>query len=407
MVREYVGARYVPKFMGTYDATQVYEALCVVDNGLGTSYISKIPTPAGTPLTDTTYWAVYGATSGAIINLQNQIDDMKDNTIPGSLQNQISANATQITAIDPYEKFRNKTICVIGDSISDEGVLADNWVNRLRTFMSDYNCTIINESANGRSFASLKEDIDNSVVTIPAADYYVLFIGTNYDDSWGYTAGTYPLYPAIAAVHSAIIAANPQAKYFFLSPLKKWIHLNQELNDISFMRAYLEKEFAYRGYTVLSGYNIGELSSSTKTYYMMDDIHPNANFSDILFRYVLDGMVSERSNVIVGCKKTRAIIDTLGSNSVISFDYDANLKVSISITAYGWTPTINTWIDLCDMPTLLEANTTPIFQASGQNANVPQYRVQNGKLQVYFFSAPSPSVFYDYLLYSMSFATGD
>ena len=46
---QYVGARYVPKFMGTYDNTQAYENMCVVDNGLGTSYISKKPTPAGTP----------------------------------------------------------------------------------------------------------------------------------------------------------------------------------------------------------------------------------------------------------------------------------------------------------------------------------------------------------------------
>lgn len=73
---QYIGARYVPKFMGLYDATQVYENLCVVDNGLGTSYISRKPTPAGTPLTDTNFWAVYGASSGAIINLQNQIDDI-------------------------------------------------------------------------------------------------------------------------------------------------------------------------------------------------------------------------------------------------------------------------------------------------------------------------------------------
>lgn len=76
---KYVGARYMPKFIGTYDATQVYEALSVVDNGLGTSYVSNIPVPAGTPLTDTTYWSVYGSTSGAIINLQNQIDNINDN----------------------------------------------------------------------------------------------------------------------------------------------------------------------------------------------------------------------------------------------------------------------------------------------------------------------------------------
>lgn len=71
---KYIGSRYVPKFMGTYDASQIYEALCVVDNGSGTSYISKDIVPAGTPLTDISHWAVYGASSGAIINLQNQID---------------------------------------------------------------------------------------------------------------------------------------------------------------------------------------------------------------------------------------------------------------------------------------------------------------------------------------------
>lgn len=75
---QYIGGRYVPRFMGTYDPTQVYEALDVVDNGSGTSYISKIPTPAGTPLTDTTHWAIYGASSGAIINLQNQINALDD-----------------------------------------------------------------------------------------------------------------------------------------------------------------------------------------------------------------------------------------------------------------------------------------------------------------------------------------
>lgn len=79
MVREYIGARYVPKFMGAYDVTQAYEALCVVDNGLGTSYISKVPTPAGTPLTNTAYWAVYGSVSGAVINLQDQIDSINTN----------------------------------------------------------------------------------------------------------------------------------------------------------------------------------------------------------------------------------------------------------------------------------------------------------------------------------------
>ena len=97
-IRQYIGARYTPKFMGTYDPTQAYEALSVVDNGSGTSYICDQPLNPGVPLTDSK-WHLYGASSGAIINLQNQIDDMKDGTVPGSLQEQINNNTSDITAL--------------------------------------------------------------------------------------------------------------------------------------------------------------------------------------------------------------------------------------------------------------------------------------------------------------------
>ena len=126
-MRQYIGARYVPKFMGTYDATQAYEALSVVDNGMGTDYISKIPTPAGTPLTNTTYWATYGAYSGAILNLQDQINDMNDGTVPGSLQSQINnienvdlpAIDTQIQALSSAIGIINGNFIFIGDSYNN------------------------------------------------------------------------------------------------------------------------------------------------------------------------------------------------------------------------------------------------------------------------------------------------
>ena len=69
----------MPKFLGTWSATTSYEALSVVDDGMGTSYVSNKPTPAGTPLTDTSYWAVYGASSGAIISLQNRMSAAENN----------------------------------------------------------------------------------------------------------------------------------------------------------------------------------------------------------------------------------------------------------------------------------------------------------------------------------------
>lgn len=110
MVREYIGARYVPKFMGTYDATQVYEALCVVDNGQGTSYISKIPTPAGTPLSNTTYWMVYGSNSGAILDLQNRMS---------TAENDIDSLQSDVTNL---KRDASGSVIIIGNSYVYNGV---------------------------------------------------------------------------------------------------------------------------------------------------------------------------------------------------------------------------------------------------------------------------------------------
>ena len=106
-VHQYIGARYVPGFKGLYSATTVYEALDVVDDGLGTTYIAKVPTPAGTPLTDTNYWTVYGSSNGAIISLQNRMS-----AVENDLTNDVHP------AIDALER----NIIVIGNSYVSRGV---------------------------------------------------------------------------------------------------------------------------------------------------------------------------------------------------------------------------------------------------------------------------------------------
>ena len=116
----YIGARYVPRFCGDYDNTQSYEPLDVVDNGSGTTYIARIPTPAGTPLTDQTHWFLYGASSGAIVALQNQVN----------------------TLINEVDALKTKKYVFIGDSYGNGSGNNNGWIDKLVVMLglsaSDY-----------------------------------------------------------------------------------------------------------------------------------------------------------------------------------------------------------------------------------------------------------------------------
>ena len=76
MTRQYIGARYVPKFDGEWNENKVYEPLTIVEYNNG-SYTSKIPVPAGTLPTNKEYWALTGSTNGFIQKLQGDVEDLK------------------------------------------------------------------------------------------------------------------------------------------------------------------------------------------------------------------------------------------------------------------------------------------------------------------------------------------
>lgn len=79
----YVGARYIPRIMGEYSNETAYEALDIVTSG-GVGYISRQPVPAGTAVTNKTYWAMWGSGNAAI----------------DSLTQRVSTNENDITALE-------------------------------------------------------------------------------------------------------------------------------------------------------------------------------------------------------------------------------------------------------------------------------------------------------------------
>ena len=138
--QKYIGARYMPKFMGTYDATTAYEALSVVDNGSGTTYVANKPVPAGTPLTDPDYWVVYGASSGAILDLQNRMGTAENNI--GTLQNDMSTAQGNITGLQTsvgnLQKdvglLKNRKFILIGDSYGNYPTPSTGWFTYLKAY---------------------------------------------------------------------------------------------------------------------------------------------------------------------------------------------------------------------------------------------------------------------------------
>lgn len=81
--RQYIGARYVPKFYENsvdgstqWESNVVYDPLIYVTLQNGHMYISKkqVPATVGTPASNVDYWLDMGSYNGFIDSLQNQID---------------------------------------------------------------------------------------------------------------------------------------------------------------------------------------------------------------------------------------------------------------------------------------------------------------------------------------------
>lgn len=76
--RQYVGARYVPKFSSPieWDKNRGYEALEIVTY-LGTSYTSKKPVPVGTEIDNVEYWVVTGNYNAQVEQYRQDVENVK------------------------------------------------------------------------------------------------------------------------------------------------------------------------------------------------------------------------------------------------------------------------------------------------------------------------------------------
>ena len=87
-VRQYIGARYVPKFYENSNSTSewqagvIYEPLTIVTYN-GNSYTSKKPVPAniGNPSSNSEYWAATGLYNEQVESLREQFEELKNGLV--------------------------------------------------------------------------------------------------------------------------------------------------------------------------------------------------------------------------------------------------------------------------------------------------------------------------------------
>lgn len=104
----YVGHRYVPKIMGDWDSTQIYEPLSIVQFQ-GNSFTSRQFVPSGVELTNEEYWASTGNYNAQVESyrqevkaLSNELDDKVDNTQLAEVKEDISELALNVKTFGAY-----------------------------------------------------------------------------------------------------------------------------------------------------------------------------------------------------------------------------------------------------------------------------------------------------------------
>ena len=156
--RQYIGARYVPLYVGDWDSTRNYEPLSIVTDGNGNSYTSLKDVPAGTQLNNRDYWILTSSFSGAMDVLQRRMNeaesDISDlqNSV-ATLDGDITTLQTALGALDTkIDEVSTKRIVYIADSYGSRQNGAGKTVG---TILSDFGVNIVDSQVvSGGSFHS-------------------------------------------------------------------------------------------------------------------------------------------------------------------------------------------------------------------------------------------------------------
>ena len=297
MDRQYVGARYVPKFSDPieWNKNNSYEALTIVTY-LNSSYTSKKPVPVGIEITNTDYWVVTGNYNAQVEQYRQEAEEYKDEV--NGYRQEVEEYKQDVEANNKFfDWIKGKTINVFGDSMSDTGVTPNAWPTQLNEKLG---CNVLNNSVTGRTFSG-NTGLASQIDSLPKSnDMNIVMLGVN--DGWSESdnMGTFDtkdintFIGACKKVFSAIASACPSAVNVYACNPKTMYDSGgyYRNNRLYYFIAYeIAKDYGFLFwdmYNALPGY-APDLEYS-KELYATDGMHPNEQgqdlLTDIICRYI-------------------------------------------------------------------------------------------------------------------------
>lgn len=160
-MKQYVGARYVPKIATPYewDINTTYEPLTIVGYA-SNSYTSKKTVPAGTQISNEEYWALTSMQSGAVDELRKEVVELSGDVAAAQ------ADLIQIEKRMFRLPVNMQNIVIIGDSY---GVPENSWPYQVAAMLGVRSTQWITESENGSGFLAKGESGNDFSMLLRAA----------------------------------------------------------------------------------------------------------------------------------------------------------------------------------------------------------------------------------------------
>lgn len=311
-VKQYIGARYVPKIEGDYNENRAYEPLSIVTYE-NSSYTSKKAVPQGVYPTNTEYWVLTGNYNGQVEQYREEVDSYREEV--AEIQKEVDSlkNRKFLIVTDSFgevptnETFVDYLVTYMGWTADDYILSAEGGSG----FCSPGNTTHMTFSQRVNSLAGSMTEHDRSLITD------ILIVGGTNDCKTEYS-GVIGAAARDFATMAHNFFGNAKIRYIFAASLFK--PSTSELMASRKMKSVVRSAYYTAGsekaYTV--AYPLADITIAWTALYA-DGVHPSAIGANVLARTIsnyLKGVNENGSFNTVDYLNTGLIFTGLGTPTV-------------------------------------------------------------------------------------------